>query len=72
MPDLADIAQEQRERAYERWWSEHQTTQRAIDDEGRPHDCIDCGERIPQARVNLGYCLRCVDCQEVFEKGVKR
>lgn len=31
-------------------------------------ECIDCGERIPEARRQAASgCLRCVECQEDFE-----
>lgn len=30
-------------------------------------DCIDCEEPIPEARLRLG-CLRCIDCQTIWEK----
>lgn len=69
--DAADKAQIAEEREYERLWqSRHQPL--AIDDEGWPYDCLDCGERIPQERVNLGFKLRCVDCQIDHEKRLSK
>lgn len=33
-----------------------------------PEMCIDCGERIPEARrLAVPGCCRCIDCQEEFE-----
>lgn len=33
-----------------------------------PHpDCIDCGEEIPQGRLELGK-VRCIYCQEALER----
>ncbi|MBS9780890.1 MAG: TraR/DksA C4-type zinc finger protein [Gammaproteobacteria bacterium] len=36
--------------------------------DNQPYDCIDCDERIPQARVHLGFKKRCVHCQNEYEK----
>lgn len=34
--------------------------------------CEDCGEEIPEARRRVVKgCRRCIECQEVFEKGVR-
>lgn len=30
-------------------------------------DCVDCGEEIPKARLELGK-VRCIHCQEFLEK----
>jgi len=35
-------------------------------------ECLDCDGVIPKARQALGGILRCVPCQSIFEKGVRR
>ena len=30
-------------------------------------ECLDCGEEIPQGRLELGK-IRCIECQEFLEK----
>lgn len=34
-------------------------------------DCVDCGDAIPLARLNLGK-IRCVYCQAALERGTRR
>ena len=38
------------------------------DDQGNRY-CLDCGEAIPQARVDAVQAVRCVGCAEVKERG---
>lgn len=72
--DNADRAQIAEERAYKRLFDARsaESLQRAADDEGKPYHCLDCGELIPQARVNLGFTLRCAECQSDFEQRMKQ
>lgn len=35
-------------------------------------ECLDCDGDIPIARQALGGISRCVPCQSIFEKGVRR
>lgn len=34
--------------------------------------CVDCDQNIPAARQALGGMTRCVPCQSIFEKEVRR
>lgn len=72
--DLADRAQIEQEREYARLFARHSTAARQRDDydTDKPYDCIDCGVCIPRERVNLGHCVRCVDCQTDIEKKQRR
>jgi len=41
------------------------------DDQGNRY-CLDCGEMIPQARVQAVQAVRCVDCASRLERGKPR
>lgn len=32
------------------------------------YECIDCGEIVEPQRVQLGLTLRCISCQQLYEK----
>lgn len=32
------------------------------------YECIDCGELVEPQRVQLGLTLRCIGCQQLYEK----
>lgn len=68
MTDLADRAQAEME-ALENLRKMHRTSVPKVGVTNVPRDCVDCGEAIPQARINaVPHCVRCVDCQELSER----
>ena len=74
--DPLDIASEQEE-----WFRESSVRQAMMasrpeqtkDENGNweHEECVDCGEDIPEGRLNLGK-IRCIDCQELKEKRQRR
>ncbi|MFU2132111.1 TraR/DksA C4-type zinc finger protein [Gallibacterium anatis] len=64
--DLADIAQQRDERAYQQLLKQR----KEVDvDLTRERFCVDCGELIAAERVALvPHCCRCVYCQEKAER----
>lgn len=70
MADIVDMAQVQ-----EAQWRELSLKHRPQQGDGyvvdtdTPRYCEDCDEQIPPERVKAApYCVRCVECQERFEK----
>ncbi len=67
MADIADIAQQRIDKENEQRIG-HRPPVPKENNDNQPYDCIDCGVRIPQARVHLGFKKRCVNCQNEYEK----
>ncbi len=75
MPDLIDDASELEEitrvSALHLARTRFQTTEPADEDDAGNRFCLDCGEVIPRARVNLVDAVRCVDCAKDLERVAK-
>jgi RNA polymerase-binding transcription factor DksA len=70
--DEADIAAEveemERSLALQRLRASYGFEEPDEDEQGNRY-CLDCGERIPAARVLAVQAVRCVDCASVRERG---
>ena len=69
--DIADVAAEYEQRDREIALANMRsglTEPPDEDDQGNRY-CLDCGEGIPQARVEAVQAVRCVGCAEVKERG---
>lgn len=67
MSDIIDRASEREAEFLAEALARHQ---RQPENRGSLKNCTDCGEPIPEARRQaVSGCLRCIDCQELHEKG---
>ncbi|MHB8408405.1 MAG: TraR/DksA C4-type zinc finger protein [Acidiferrobacterales bacterium] len=75
MPDLIDDASELEEiarvSALHRARTRLQTSEIPDEDDAGNRFCLDCGEAIPRARVNLVGAVRCVDCAKDLERAAR-
>ncbi len=70
MNDIVDTTQRREEIMWENWQKQRQVVQEHHVQQIEDRYCIDCGERIPAARIKAQPdCVRCVDCQIEKEKG---
>ncbi|KGQ29191.1 hypothetical protein JP32_11720 [Gallibacterium anatis] len=64
--DLADIAQQRDERAYQQLLKQRKEVDVDLTLE---RFCVDCGELIPAKRLQVvPHCCRCVHCQAKVER----
>ncbi len=67
--DIADRAQEISNKQIQNYLN----TVRVENNKTGTEYCIDCDEKIPDARKNIyPSCCRCVKCQEDYESSLKR
>jgi RNA polymerase-binding transcription factor DksA len=72
--DEADIASEYAERDNQRALAKHHSRPKPspeYDDEGNKV-CIDCTDAIPIQRAEIIGTVRCIECQELYEREDKR
>lgn len=68
--DNADIAQKYQEIMLAEQLAKATKTQQVAHNQNSDGDyeCIDCGEFVEPPRVKLGLTLRCIACQQQYEK----
>ena len=71
MADEADVANRMQESEMRLAMAQRATARREVPDEDEDGNryCLDCGEAIPQKRVQAVDAVRCVYCAEKRERG---
>ena len=65
MTDVIDSSAELEQKMREQALAVHQHRRRPVAGDGY---CIDCGDAIPQSRLNANaYAERCIECQQIRE-----
>ena len=72
MNDIVDKTQEREEIIWDNWRKKQALAQQFANAMNTTRYCVDCGVLIPPTRIKaMPHCVRCVSCQQEYEKSQK-